>query len=410
MPDWIGQFVVRMLGQDRFKRANKAPIAGRNGITMRISVVAVLCMTLGACGALPGEGPAAISITSDEVEAESAINNYTFIPIGNENIDAIKSYRPLAFANEFRGVGAGSASTLLGVGDTLMVSIWEASPDGLFSAGGKGGAGQIPAVIDETGYIFVPYAGRIRAAGLSVEALRESIQKQLVGKAVEPQVLVTLGEKLSATAVVVGDVMKPGVYPLPLRDTRLLDIVATAGGSRQATYETEVTLKRGNRSGTTRLEQLIDYPENNVRIAPGDNILLSHHPRTFSAFGAVKSNQLVPFKTKSVTLAEALATVGGLNDNKADAAGIFLFRYEDTNLIRTIRPDLAQKMAPHQTVPVVYKLDLRDPKGFFLARFFEMRDKDILYVANHPTAELGKFLQIIAPLVSNVAMVNSLTN
>ncbi|MBD8892837.1 polysaccharide biosynthesis/export family protein [Roseibium litorale] len=377
---------------------------------MRFSVVAALCLTLGACGALPSEGPAAISITSDEVEAGSSASDYTFIPISKQNIEAIKGYRPLAFANQFRGVGAGGASTLLGVGDTLMVSIWEASQDGLFSSGGKGGAGQIPAVIDETGYIFVPYAGRVRAAGLSVEALRQSIQKELVGKAVEPQVLVTLGEKLSATAVVVGDVMKPGVYPLPLRDTRLLDIVATAGGSRQATYETEVTLKRGNRSGTTRLEQLIDFPENNVRIAPGDNILLSHHPRTFSAFGAVKSSQLVPFKTKGVTLAEALATVGGLNDNKADAAGIFLFRYEDTNLVRNLRPEIAQSMSPHQTVPVVYRLDLRDPSGFFLARFFEMRDKDILYVANHPTAELGKFLQIIAPLLSNVATVNNLTD
>ncbi|SHL74038.1 SLBB domain-containing protein [Roseibium suaedae] len=376
---------------------------------MRFSVVAALCMTLGACGALPGEGPSAISITSDEVEAGSTISNYAVIQLDSTNIESIRRYRPLAFANQFKGVGAGGASTLLGVGDTLMVSIWEASQDGLFSSGGSGGAGQIPAVIDETGYIFVPYAGRVRAAGLSVEALRQSIQKELIGKAVEPQVLVTLGEKLSSTAVVVGDVMKPGVYPLPLRDTRLLDLVATAGGAREATYETEVTLKRGNRSGTTRLEELIDFPENNVRVSPGDNILLSHHPRTFSAFGAVKSSQLVPFKTKSVTLAEALATVGGLNDFSADSGGIFLFRYEDADLLREVRPELASTIAGRQVVPVVYKLSLRDPKGFFVARFFEMRNKDILYVANHPTAELGKFLQIISPLLTNTTRIQSLT-
>ena len=350
-----------------------------------------------------------MNITSQDIETHSQQGAYSIIPIGPSNIDIIKRYRPLAFANEFHGVGQGKKSYLLGVGDTLGVTIWEASKDGLFAAG-DGGASMIPAVIDESGYIFIPYAGRVRAAGLSVEGLRQSVQNKLVGKAVEPQVLVTLKDKLSATAVVVGDVGAPGVYPLPLRNTHLLDLVATAGGSRQATYESVVTLKRGNRSGTTRLEYLIDYPENNVLLAPNDTILLSHRPRTFSAFGAVKSNQLVPFKTKSVTLAEALATVGGLNDYRADAAGIFLFRYEDAKLVRELRPEVADKLGNAKSVPVVYRLSLLDAKGFFLARFFEMRDKDILYVANHPTAEFGKFLQIIAPLISNASTVQNIGN
>ncbi|MBO6511906.1 MAG: polysaccharide export protein [Roseibium sp.] len=361
------------------------------------------------CAALPGDGPAAINITSQDVESSAETGEYTVVTVSADNIETIKSYRPLSFANQFRGVGHGGSQVQLGVGDTLIVSIWEAAPDGLFS-GGESGSSQIPAVVDESGYIFVPYAGRVRAAGLSVEGLRQSIQKKLVGKAVEPQVLVSLQEKLSTTAVVVGDVAKPGVYPLPLRNTRLLDLVAQAGGAREATYETVVTLKRGNRSGTTRLEDLIEYPENNVLVAPKDNILLSHRPRTFSAFGAVKANQLVPFKTKTVTMAEALATVGGLRDERADANGVFLFRYEDAALVRALRPELADKLAGRGAVPLVYKLSLRDPKGFFLSQYVEMRDKDILYVSNHPTAEFGKFLQIIAPLLSNYATVQRITD
>ncbi|WP_417668121.1 polysaccharide biosynthesis/export family protein [Roseibium sp.] len=376
---------------------------------MRFALVTALSIALGACAALPGDGPAAINISAQDIEGDATVSGYSLISINSSNIEAIKRYRPLAFANEFKGVGNGGSSTLLGVGDTLMVGIWEAAPDGLFSSG-EAGYSQIPAVIDESGHIFIPYAGRVRASGLSVEGLRQSIQNKLIGKAVEPQVLVTLQEKLSKTAVVVGDVAKPGVYPLPLRNTRLLDLVASAGGSREATYETVVTLKRGRRSGTTRLEHLIDYPENNVLIAPNDNVLLSHRPRTFSAFGAVKSNQLVPFRTKSVTLAEALATVGGLNDFRADAGGIFLFRYEDADLVRELRPQAADRVNGASTVPVVYRLNLRDPSGFFTARFFEMRDKDILYVSNHPTAELGKFLQIIAPLISNVSTVQGITD
>ncbi|CTQ53979.1 polysaccharide export protein Wza [Roseibium album] len=376
---------------------------------MRILSVLVAAGTLFGCAALPGDGPAAINITSQDVETSAETGDYTVVTVNPSNIDKIKSYRPLSFANQFKGVGRGGSPTLLGVGDTLVVTIWEAAPDGLFSSG-DGGSSQIPSVVDESGFIFIPYAGRVRAAGLSVEGLRQSIQKKLIGKAVEPQVLVSLKDKLSTTAVVVGDVAKPGVYPLPLRSTRLLDLVAQAGGSREATYETVVTLKRGSRSGTTRLEDLIDFPENNVLISPSDNILLSHRPRTFSAFGAVKSNQLVPFKTKSVTMAEALATVGGLRDERADANGVFLFRYEDAALVRALRPELSEKISGNRAVPLVYKLSLRDPKGFFLSQYMEMRDKDILYVSNHPTAELGKFLQIIAPLISNYSTVYRLTD
>jgi polysaccharide export outer membrane protein len=376
---------------------------------MRFLPVLLAAGVLSGCAALPGDGPAAINITSQDVEANAQAGDYTVVTVDPANIELIRKYRPLAFAYQFRGVGSGGSSTLLGVGDTLTVSIWEASPDGLFS-GGETGSSQIPSVVDESGYIFIPYAGRVRAAGLSIEGLRQSVQQKLVGKAVEPQVLITLRDKLSSTAVVVGDVAKPGVYPLPLRNTRLLDLVAQAGGAREATYETVVTLKRGNRAGTTRLEDLIDYPENNVLVAPNDNILLSHRPRTFSAFGAVKANQLVPFKTKTVTMAEALATVGGLRDERADANGVFLFRFEDAALVRSLKPELAGKVVGEDEVPLVYKLSLRDPKGFFLSQHFEMRDKDILYVSNHPTAELGKFLQIIAPLISNYSTVQRITD
>ncbi|MHA7772526.1 polysaccharide biosynthesis/export family protein [Roseibium sp. M-1] len=376
---------------------------------MRFLPVFVTAGVLFGCAALPGDGPGAINITSQDVETNAQAGDYTVVTVDPVNIDIIRKYRPLAFANQFQGVGSGGSPTLLGVGDTLTVSIWEASPDGLFS-GGEGGSSQIPSVVDESGHIFIPYAGRVRAAGLSIEGLRQSVQQKLVGKAVEPQVLITLKDKLSSTAVVVGDVAKPGVYPLPLRNTRLLDLVAQAGGAREATYETVVTLKRGNRAGTTRLEDLIDYPENNILVAPYDNILLSHRPRTFSAFGAVKANQLVPFKTKTVTMAEALATVGGLRDERADANGVFLFRFEDAALVRGLKPELSHKIVGEEGVPVVYRLSLRDPKGFFLSQHFEMRDKDILYVSNHPTAELGKFLQIIAPLISNYSTVQRIAD
>jgi polysaccharide export outer membrane protein len=51
-------------------------------------------------------------------------------------------------------------------------------------------------------------------------------------------------------------------------------------------------------------------------------------------------------------------------------------------------------------VPVIYRLDFNKPESFFLSQSFQMRDKDVIYVANHPAAELSKFLTlIVSPLL-----------
>ncbi|MBA5775812.1 polysaccharide export protein [Stappia sp. F7233] len=368
----------------------------------------LLALLLAGCAALPGQGPSAISITADEIESGTTEANYATVTLDRNSARSIQSYRPVTFAQRFGEIGSRGRNSVLGVGDGLVIGIWEAAPDGLFSTA-TGKSVQVPTVIDQSGFIFIPYAGRIHADGLTVEGLRTAIEDKLKGKAIEPQVSVTVQNNASNSVVVVGDVAKPGQYPLSIRGSRLLELVAQAGGAREAVYETVVTLKRGHRSGTARFEDLIDYPENNIPLVSGDNILLSHKPRTYSAFGAVGQTTLVPFKTQTVTLAEALAQVGGLKDFFADAGGVFLFRYEDAALVRLLRPDLASSVSG-ETFPVVYRLNFREPQAFFTARAMEMRDKDVIYVANHPTAEFGKFLQLIGPLLSNVNTVNAISN
>lgn len=375
---------------------------------MRFLVITFCSLVLAACGGLPGQGPAAITISSEDIEGDAVRNSYALVTVDRESISTLHAYRPKPFSAHFRKVSAGGRATRLGIGDRLMVTIWEAAPDGLFSTT-DGKQVTVPAVVDEAGYIFIPYAGRVRAADRSVENLRAAIEERLKGKAIEPQVLVMVEGNESSGVVVVGDVTKPGQYTMSVRGMRLLEAIARAGGSREATYETVVTLKRGGASGEARLVDLIEYPENNIWLTPGDNVLVTHKPRTFSAFGAVKETKLVPFKTESVSLAEGLAQVGGLKDFFADAAGIFLFRFEDRELVRKLKGEVADKFHTAR-VPVVYKLNLRQAEAFFLARSFGMRDKDIIYVANHPTAEFGKFLQIIGPLLSNVNTANALVD
>ena len=192
-----------------------------------------------------------------------------------------------------------------------------------------------------------------------------------------------------------------------------MDAVALAGGTREAIFESVAKITRGGRTATIRMEDVASYPQNNIWLAPGDSITVTHQPRTFSAFGAVKSSQLVPFQAEKLMLSEALAQVGGLSDRSADAGGVFIFRFEDRDLARNLVPKEANRLPVNAQgqVPVVYRLDFKEPEAFFLSQSFRMRDKDIIYVANHPTAELGKFLSmIVSPLLGTARTVSSVGN
>jgi len=365
----------------------------------------LLIPLLSACAALPGQGPTALDIALGESSKSLPLDNYILVRLDSTEISRINSFQPPAQEGRIVSTLGGSRPITVGVGDTLAVNIWEASPDGLFSTA-ENKQVSLQVVVDGTGEIFVPYAGRIRAAGRSVEALRQAIQRTLEGQAAEPQVQVLVAENKSNNVVVVGDVVNAGHFPLPAQGLRLIEVIAQAGGAREPAYETVVTVTRGASKVTLRLHDVVSSPENNIWLAPGDTVLVKHEPRTYSAFGAVSSSGLISLKTETVTIAEALAQVGGLRDNTADMGGVYLFRFEDADLMRWLTSSDQQgkvALAHGGKVPVVYALDFKRPYAFFVAQEFRIRDKDILYVANHPTAEFGKFLAtIVQPLIGAV--------
>ncbi|PLX39653.1 MAG: capsule biosynthesis protein [Hyphomicrobiales bacterium] len=373
----------------------------------KISSFAILVAALTGCAALPGEGPSAIDIKAEDIQ-NLPTKDYVVVDIDAKVANIAGQHRARDFAEHFSIKSTGRGQ-LVGVGDALVVNIWEAGENGLFSTA-QAKQTSVETIVDETGRIFIPYAGRVRASGIHVETLRQNIENALLDKAVQPQVQVLIKGNQSNSAVIVGDVNNPGRRAISIAGTRVLDFIAQAGGSKFPTYETMVTMKRGNRTAAVLLESLFDFPENNVYLRAEDNLLLSHMPRSFTIFGAVSETKAVKFESRTVTMAEALAKAGGLNDNRADPGGVFLFRFEDLEVARQLNPKVDELGQSGYRVPVVYRLNFREPKAFFIARYFELRDKDVLYVANHPTAELGKFLRIIGPGVSAARGINIIAN
>ncbi|MDF2619032.1 MAG: polysaccharide export protein [Xanthobacteraceae bacterium] len=330
---------------------------------------------------------------------QTETTEYEIVDVDARAIHAMGAWRSPSLARSFGG-GRLAPETRVNVGDVVSVSIWEASTGGLFggrsTSGTDTGSGSetLPAqTVDREGRIKVPYVGDISVVGKRPSEIAKTIEEGLKGKAIEPQVLVTLPEQTSASVVVVGDLTGAGRVNLNVKGDRLLEVIAQAGGIKGPPHETFVRVTRGKRSQTMQLSAILAQPDENVFMRPGDTVYVFRRPQTFTALGAVKGAGEMAIDRDDFTVAEAMGVSGGLIDSLADPSGIFIFRYEQAEVVRQIDP-ASPHLNGNALVPVIYRLNLKDPSGYFVARAFPIRVGDIVYVANAPGAEFSKFLRM----------------
>jgi polysaccharide biosynthesis/export protein len=379
-----------------------------------VAVAGMLVCLLAACSALPTAGPTVRQVESQVVKGNRA--QFDLVDIDDAVVDTLLARPTESFRARFKRYGRPPVPRI-GVGDSVVVSIWEAASGGLFSSSpldhistGSRSVTIPEQVVGRDGGISVPFAGRVMVAGrLPVEVQRE-IQKRLAEKAIEPQVIVTVTRSITNSVIVNGEVVHGARIPLSVRGDRLLDVIAEAGGARSPVYQTFVRLTRGGVTATIPMEELVSHPAENIYAQPGDILTLVHQPQTFTAFGATGANAQVPFTAEKMTLVEALAKAGGLQDLRSDPAGVFLFRFEPPRVARALgQPVLGS--GPEGMTPVVFRLDLRNAKSYFLAERFPMHDKDIIYVANADLNELQKFFTLLntltGPVITGIVVHNA---
>jgi polysaccharide biosynthesis/export protein len=293
----------------------------------------------------------------------------------------------------------------IGSGDILSVTIWEASPATLFGSIELDTQG-IPAParsttlpeqpVDGEGFITVPFAGRIPAAGKTLPEISAEITRRLTGKANQPEVLVLQTRNLSSTVTVVGEVTTSTRVPLTAAHERLLDALAIAAGVRQPVSKTTIQITRGENVFSLPLETIIEDPKQNIALQPGDVVTALFQPLSFTTLGATGKNDEIPFETQGISLAQALARSGGLIDQRSNARGVFVFRLEPKDTLAIPQESLPATIGG--LVPVVYRVDLGDPRGLFLIQSFPIQDRDVLYVSSAPVAEMQKFLNLLVSL------------
>ncbi len=369
---------------------------------------------LSACSAVPSAGPTASEIVQNE-SAQNAITGYVLVDIDNRVAGIVSRRTTASLAGMFK-TGKNPPDVRIGVGDSITVTIWEAAAGGLFSTASidRTTPGSRTATLPEqevaqNGTIQVPYAGRIKVSGLRPGEVESRIVEELKGKAIEPQAVVTITRNRNNTVTVTGEVTNGALLPVSGKGDRVLDVIAAAGGIKAPAHESFVRLTRGEKTANVPFNTILADNRENVYVRPGDVLTVVRDPQRFTAFGGTGRNELVPFDAAGMTLEQAIARVGGLLDFRADSTGVFLLRFEPAPLVAELLPE-RQGQIETAHVPVVYRLNLRDANSYFLARAFQMRDKDILYVANAPLTEVQKFFNVIgtlaAPVVSGAAVYN----
>jgi polysaccharide export outer membrane protein len=374
-----------------------------------------VALLLAGCAALPGAGPLRMEI-ADQAQA-GQVAEFVLVDIDERVVATLARHQDPTFHGRFGDRQPPSLYTI-GVGDTVQVTIWEAGAGGLFSApalngvsAGSSSATIPPQQVGQDGAITIPYAGRIRVAGRTTADIEALIVERLTGRAIQPQALVSVAGSVSNAATVLGEVNAGARLPLSPRGDRVLDVVAAAGGVSAPVHETFISLTRGGRTVVMPMQALLTNPSENVYVRPQDTITVLRRPQTFTAFGATGTNAVVPFDAVGITLEEAIAKAGGLLDQRADPRGVYLLRFEDAAVVRELAPpDVA--LPDDGLVRVIYRLDMRDAGAIFLGRQFRIRDKDALYVANAPMADLqklfGLFGTITQPVVTGVGVANGL--
>ena len=374
---------------------------------------------------LPIDGPrhrditarATASLVSDR---HAVVLDYALVDINKAVLEHAVDLGPGSFFATFGQRPGAPPNIRVGVGDVVQVTVFESAVGGLFipaEAGVRPGNFVTfpPQQVSRSGTISVPYAGVVPAAGRSLADIERAIEDKLSGRAIEPQVVVTLTEQNATEVAVLGDVINgANKFRIKLGGERILDMVSRAGGIKFPGYDLFVTLQRGKKRATVYFPTLVNNPAENIFVTPADTIYVYREQQKFVAFGALATvgqtsglTAQFAFDQERLSLNEAVAKAGGLLDTRAHPGQVFLYRMEYRDALEKMGVNLKPFPREQNIIPTVYRANFRDPSSFFVAQAFSMRHKDVIYVSNADSVEVVKFLGYARAITSTVSGVAS---
>jgi polysaccharide biosynthesis/export protein len=266
---------------------------------------------------------------------------------------------------------------IIAPGDTVAVSIWSTEDNGLLTIPGQRFVALPPIRVSPGGEIFLPYIGQIRISGMAPETARAKIEEAYLDVTPSAQVQLELTEGRQSTVSLIEGFAAPSVYPLVDQDVTLLEMIAQAGGIAPGLRNPQVRLQRGDRTYGISAARLLSDTDLNTTLQGGDRVFAQADDRYFLSLGASRVSAQVPFAQDRITALEAMALIGGLAPERANAQGILILRRYREDAVRT------DDSGPHHA-RTIFTIDLTSADGLFSAGQFRIRPGDLIYVTESP--------------------------
>jgi polysaccharide export outer membrane protein len=297
----------------------------------------------------------------------------------------VASYRPVERTRQSSSGRAVANSPRISVapGDALRIRMFEPQAGGILPTTDNPAAEVGLQWVGDDGTINVPFAGRVRVAGLDLNQVQNRIVGLLGNKARDPQVVVELATDRTNIVMVSGDVTKPGNVSLLDGVRSVVDAIGRRGGLVELAEpaHTEVVLRRrGEIALKAQYAELL--AGNDIPVERGDEIVVRPNRHEFTALGAVTRTGNHKFTRPGMTLMDALGQIGGMQDLRANRNGVFVFRF-------------AGEPATTQAISKVFVLNFAEPQSILVAQQFGMEPKDVLFVSNSPMYEYQRILTVL---------------
>lgn len=347
-------------------------------------ITILACIALAGCS-LPRGAPVSGEIL-DGAESETA--DFAVVNVDGASVEAIRGW-PSGFS------GTSSAGWLsaqsgkpsdLAVGDHLDITVWDLGEASLMVAPGQRFT-VLPTVnVAQDGTVFIPYAGNVHIAGMSLSEAREAIEQALAklsSSSLQATLHYTAGENSSID--IIGGVVRAGTYPLGAQGETVLSLLSKAGGALPSLNHPELVLLRAGHRYEIWLEDLVKSPRRDIPLRGGDKITISPDKRFFQAFGATGREELVYFNRSTITARESLSMVGGLSDTRANLKGLLVLREYPVSAVG--------RGPTHERV--IFTFDMTSADGLFSANRFDIKPGDLVLATESAIASANTVIGLI---------------
>lgn len=358
----------------------------------RLCAALVMCAALAACNTPRGAGfqdevLKAAAAPGDAVSAGA----FAVYPVTRATVEGFAGWPAVGSGNPgWITRREQPASLIIAPGDRISVSIWDTEENSLLAGPGERGARLEQVLVSPSGMIFLPFVGEMKVSGMSQQTARAKIEERFAASIPSAQVQITVEPGRANTADLVSGVQKPGVYPLVDRNVTVLSLIAQGGGVHPQLDNPQVRLIRGGKSYAVSVARLFSEPALDTTLQGGDRVIVEEDRRNFLSLGAAGSESLHPFPRDQVSALEALAIIGGVEENRANPKGVLILREYPGSAVGPSGPSQGR---------VVFTIDLTSADGLFSAGRFRIMPGDLVYATESPITSARTLTGLLGSMV-----------